>query len=405
MVLPLSTNVVERLSENSEQASFCGPTRLHNGMKRYSHRRLALPKTRDPTRPAIFQTVSRRIILRSSPRIHCEFIAARYGLGGVGPTSEQLPFFLAPIHPSAWKGYSPKFASTGVWEVLLAEAADNRLPSRTGSRIPSGPVARIPPSWAAGLFRAPLRSRAGRNGPKGAWTGPGPPETMPDRGGRADLGGGVGPSSCSRTVLLSTPVPCRSRSSIPTDGETSFSEVRRHGVLRSSRVHSVLLGLFVSLHVPARGTLEASREQGVLVSECFFQLLVREGAFASSTLPLELQCLRRAKRSSGKYTCQTRQDRRRKTPRAPLGRRLGYRVRPTARRWSFRASWGASGRSPRSGACSPGARGSSPRPDRVARARPAWHRRWPSRRWGASRTGRGGWSSLLSPTRTSRRRP
>src|SRR5215210_4050559 len=59
MVLPLSTNVVERLSENSEQASFCGPTRLHNGKKRYSHRRLALPKTRDPTRPAIFQTVSR----------------------------------------------------------------------------------------------------------------------------------------------------------------------------------------------------------------------------------------------------------------------------------------------------------------------------------------------------------
>src|SRR5215203_4166572 len=90
MALPLSTNVVERLSENSEQASFCGPTKLHNGMKRYSHRRLALPKTRDPTRPAIFQTVSRRIILRSSPRIHREFIAARYGLGGVGPTSEQL---------------------------------------------------------------------------------------------------------------------------------------------------------------------------------------------------------------------------------------------------------------------------------------------------------------------------
>ena len=152
MVLPLSTNVVERLSENSEQASFCGPTRLHNGMKRYSHRRLALPKTRDPTRPAIFQTVSRRIILRSSPRIHCEFIAARYGLGGVGPTSEQLPFFLAPIHPSAWKGYSPNFASTGVWEVLLAEAADNRLPSRPGSRIPSGPAARIPPPGPPGFF-------------------------------------------------------------------------------------------------------------------------------------------------------------------------------------------------------------------------------------------------------------
>src|SRR5829696_544884 len=65
MVLPLSTNVVERLSENSEQASFGGPTRLHNGKKRYSHRRLALPKTRDPTRPAIFQTVSRRTILGS----------------------------------------------------------------------------------------------------------------------------------------------------------------------------------------------------------------------------------------------------------------------------------------------------------------------------------------------------
>src|SRR5215203_3597410 len=117
MVLPLSTNVVERLSENSEQASFCGPTRLHNGMKRYSHRRLALPKTRDPTRPAIFQTVSRRVILRSSPRIHREFIAARYGLGGVGLTSEQLlllsraarwfpldpPFSLASIHRSAWR--------------------------------------------------------------------------------------------------------------------------------------------------------------------------------------------------------------------------------------------------------------------------------------------------------------
>ena len=139
-----------------------------------------------------------------------------------------------PIHGSAWKGFSQKFASTGVWKVLLAEAADDRLPSRPDSRIPSGPAARIPPSWAAGLFRAPLRSRAGRNGPKGAWTGPGPPETMPDRGGRADLGGGVGPSSCSRTVLLTTPVPCRRRSSIPTDGESSFCEVRRHGVLRSS---------------------------------------------------------------------------------------------------------------------------------------------------------------------------
>src|SRR5215218_4600793 len=104
------------------------------------------------------------------------------------------------------------------------------------SRIPSGPAARIPPSWAAGPFRAPLRSRAGRNGPKGAWTGPGPPETMPDRGGRADLGGGVGPSSCSRTVLLSTPVPCRRRSSIPTDGESSFSELRLDGVLGSSHL-------------------------------------------------------------------------------------------------------------------------------------------------------------------------
>jgi hypothetical protein len=130
---------------------------------------------------------------------------------------------------------SANFASTGVWEVLLAEAADDRLPlSRPGSRIPSGPAARIPPSWAAGLFRAPLRSRASRNGPKGAWTGPGPSETMRDRGGRADLGGGVGPSSCSRTVLLTTPVPCRRASSFrltenspsPKFADTEFYEVR-----------------------------------------------------------------------------------------------------------------------------------------------------------------------------------
>src|SRR5829696_10084070 len=59
---------------------------------------------------------------------------------------------LTLIHRSAWKGYSPKFASTGVWEVLLAEAADNRLPSRPGSRIPSGPAARIPPPGPPGLF-------------------------------------------------------------------------------------------------------------------------------------------------------------------------------------------------------------------------------------------------------------
>jgi hypothetical protein len=72
------------------------------------------------------------------------------------------------------------------------------------------------------------------NGPKGAWTGPGPPETMRDRGGQADLGGGVGPPSCSRMVLLTTPVPCRRASSIPTDGEGRFCELSVDGVLRSS---------------------------------------------------------------------------------------------------------------------------------------------------------------------------
>src|SRR5215207_7398257 len=57
---------------------------------------------------------------------------------------------------------------------------------------------------------------------------------MPDRGGRADLGGGVGPSSCSRTVLLTTPAPCtagvlsRLTENPPSQkfADTEFHEVR-----------------------------------------------------------------------------------------------------------------------------------------------------------------------------------
>src|SRR5215203_3828194 len=79
---------------------------------------------------------------------------------------------------SFWKRYSAKFVR-GVWLVR----------SRVGmSYRARRPV--FPPSWAAGLFRAPLRPRARRNGPKVAWTEPRAPETMRNGGGPAGLGGG-----------------------------------------------------------------------------------------------------------------------------------------------------------------------------------------------------------------------
>ena len=67
-----------------------------------------------------------RALLRTSLGIHRRFIAARYGIGGVGLTSEQLlllsrvarrfppdpPFPVAPIHRSTWKGFSANFRFT-----------------------------------------------------------------------------------------------------------------------------------------------------------------------------------------------------------------------------------------------------------------------------------------------------
>jgi hypothetical protein len=180
----------------------------------------------------------------------------------------------------------------------LAQAADDRLSlSRPGSRIPSGPAARIPPSWAAGLFRAPLRSRAGRNGPKGAWTGPGPSETMRDRGGRADLGGGVGPSSCSRTALLTTPVPCRRASSfrltenspLPKFAYTAFSEVRMAPVQSpKSPPHSIRRFFPIILHerqVPllGLGPIGAGR-RGVYRTSLIYVPVVGEDCCAGDRL-------------------------------------------------------------------------------------------------------------------------
>ena len=89
-----------------------------------------------------FQTVSGRGILRSLPGIHRQFIAARYGIGGVGLTSEQLlllsraarwfpldpPFSLASIHRSAWKGHSANFAVTESSEVRYTQAMSNNSP-------------------------------------------------------------------------------------------------------------------------------------------------------------------------------------------------------------------------------------------------------------------------------------
>src|SRR5215212_5261003 len=88
------------------------------------------------------------------------------------------------IHRSAWKGYSANFV-LGVWPVR------SRIGIRYRARRP------VSPSWAAGLFRAPLRPRAGCNGPKVAWTEPRAPETMRNGGGPAELGGSAGPTARS----------------------------------------------------------------------------------------------------------------------------------------------------------------------------------------------------------------
>src|SRR5215218_2972799 len=60
---------VERLSGNSERAPLQGLTSLRNRTKGHHFGRFALPKTRDPTRAASFQTVSIRRILGSSRQI------------------------------------------------------------------------------------------------------------------------------------------------------------------------------------------------------------------------------------------------------------------------------------------------------------------------------------------------
>jgi hypothetical protein len=54
--------------------------------------------------------------------------------------------------------------------------------------------------------------------------------------------------------------------------ELRHREVRILGILRSSRVRSLPLGLFVGLHAPVRRRLEARRKFGVRVSVCIFQL-------------------------------------------------------------------------------------------------------------------------------------
>src|SRR5215218_3461504 len=68
----------------------------------------------------------RGILPTTSPGIHRQFIGSRYGIGGVGLTSERLlllsrvarrfpldpPFPVASIHPSAWQRCSANFAFT-----------------------------------------------------------------------------------------------------------------------------------------------------------------------------------------------------------------------------------------------------------------------------------------------------
>jgi hypothetical protein len=55
-----------------------------------------------------------------------------------------------------------------------------------------------------------------------------------------------------------------------------FSDSFRRGILRSSRIRSVPLALFVSLHAPVRGGLDVGREQSVLISERLLKLLADE---------------------------------------------------------------------------------------------------------------------------------
>jgi hypothetical protein len=57
-LLPYAPNLLERLSGNSGQAPFHGPVSLHNGRKGTLLGASRYRQTRDPTRPATFQTVS-----------------------------------------------------------------------------------------------------------------------------------------------------------------------------------------------------------------------------------------------------------------------------------------------------------------------------------------------------------
>src|SRR4028119_2393488 len=69
--LPHSPNLVERLSGNSGQAPFHGPVSLHNGRKGTLLGASRYRQTRDPTRPATFQTVSETRMLGSSRLALC----------------------------------------------------------------------------------------------------------------------------------------------------------------------------------------------------------------------------------------------------------------------------------------------------------------------------------------------
>jgi hypothetical protein len=66
---------LERLSGNSGQSPFHGPLSLHDGRKGTLFGAARYRQTRDPTRPATFQTVSRRRIL-GSPRLRTAPLAA-----------------------------------------------------------------------------------------------------------------------------------------------------------------------------------------------------------------------------------------------------------------------------------------------------------------------------------------